>query len=157
MALNKGKKFEKNFKDCFLNTVPNASLDRLYDQVSGYKAISNICDFIGYSKPLIMYLECKSHKGNTFPLSNLSQYDKLVRKVGIPGVRTGVVIWFEEHDRIIYVPIKTITQMFKDGKKSVNIRTIDEEGYRFFNIPSVKKQTYMNSNYSILLTTQDGD
>lgn len=61
-----GKKFEAKFKKDFLATVPNPSLDRLYDTTSGYKAISNISDFIGYSYPVIMYLECKSHLGNTW-------------------------------------------------------------------------------------------
>ena len=92
MAINKGKAFEKKFAEDFIKTVPNCSLDRLYDSVSGFKSISNISDFIGYSKPNIFYLECKTHKGNTFPLTNLSQYDKLVNKVGIPGVRAGVII-----------------------------------------------------------------
>jgi hypothetical protein len=92
MALNRGKAFENKFKEDFLRTVPDCSLDRLYDSVSGFKAITNISDFIGYSYPNIFYLECKSHKGASFPFSNLTQYDKLVCKVGIKGVRVGVVL-----------------------------------------------------------------
>lgn len=157
MAINKGKKFEEKFKEDFLRTVPNCSLDRLYDSVSGFKSISNISDFIGYSKPNIMYLECKTHKGNTFPLTNLSQYDKLKEKVGIPGVRVGVVIWFEDHDRVIYVPINTITQLKNDDKKSVNIRKIEDEGYRIINIPSTKRRVYLDSDYSVLLNLEDFD
>lgn len=157
MAINKGKKFEEKFKEDFLRTVPNCSLDRLYDSVSGFKSISNISDFIGYSKPNIMYLECKTHKGNTFPLTNLSQYDKLVAKVGIPGVRVGVVIWFEDHDRVIYVPINTITQLKNDDKKSVNIRKIEDEGYKIINIPSTKRRVYLDSDYSVLLNLEDFD
>ena len=106
---------------------------------------------------MIFYLECKSHKGNTFPLDNLTQYDKLVGKIGIHGVRTGVVIWFSEKDHVIYVPIKTIKQMKQDGKKSVNIRTIDEDGYRYFEIPSTKKRVFMDSDYKVLMNTEDGD
>ena len=92
MAINRGKQFEAKFKSDFINTVPNSTIDRLYDSTSGFKAVSNISDFIGYSYPSIMYLECKSHAGNTFPFSNLTQYDKLVRKIGIKGVRVGVVL-----------------------------------------------------------------
>lgn len=157
MALNKGKKFESKFKEDFTKSFPGGTIDRLYDQVSGYKAISNISDFIGYNYPNMFYLEVKSHKGNTFPLDNLSQYDKLVVKVGIKGVRAGVVIWFVEHNRVIYVPIKTVTKMKLDGKKSVNIRTIDEDGYRYFEIPSVMKRVFMDSDYKVLLNTEEGD
>lgn len=73
-------------------TMPNSTIDRLYDSTSGYKTISNISDFIGYSYPNIYYLECKSHLGNTWNFVNFTQYDKLKEKVGIPGVRAGVVL-----------------------------------------------------------------
>lgn len=157
MGESLGKKFESKFKSDFLNTVPNSTIDRLYDSMSGYVSISNISDFIGYSYPLIMYLECKSHKGNTFPLSNLTQYDKLKEKVGIHGVRAGVILWFTEHDRVLYVPISTITKLKEDGKKSVNIKSIVEDGYKVYEIPSKKKRVFLDSNYEILLTTLDGE
>lgn len=154
---SKGKQFEKKFKDDFIRTLPNCSIDRLYDSVSGFKSISNISDFICYSYPNIFYCELKSHLGNTFPLVNLTQYDKLTAKVGIKGVRAGVIIWFVEHDRVIYVPISTITKLKEDGKKSVNINTIEKDGYRILNIPSVKKRVFLDSDYSVLLTLNEGE
>ena len=157
MALNRGKQFENKFKEDFYKTMSNCSLDRLYDTTNGFKAISQVCDFIGYKQPNIFYLECKSHEGNTFPLNNLTQYNKLVTKVGIPGVRAGVIIWFIDHDRVIYVPINTITQLINDGKKSVNINKIEAEGYRIINIPSIKKRVFLDSDYSILMTLKDFD
>lgn len=92
MATNYGKQFEQKFKNDFIKTVPNCSIDRLYDTMSGFKAISNISDFIGYSYPNIFYLECKSHKGASIPFSNLTQYEKLLDKCGIHGVRCGIVL-----------------------------------------------------------------
>ena len=92
MAINKGKKWEAKFKEDFLRSVPDSTIDRLYDTMGGYIAVTNISDFIGYSYPNIFYLECKSIQGNTFPFSNLSQYDKLTKKVGIHGVRAGVIL-----------------------------------------------------------------
>ena len=157
MAENKGKKFEIKFRTDFLKSVPNSTIDRLYDQVSGYKTISNISDFIGYSYPNIFYLECKSIKGNTFPLANLTQYDKLIVKVGIKGVRVGVVIWFYDKDIVMYVPVNTIKQLLNDGKKSVNCTKILEEGYRAIIIPSEKKRTYMDSDYSVLMSLGEND
>ena len=157
MGISKGKQFEAKLKHDFLATVPDSSIDRLYDSVRGYKAISNISDFIAYKKPCIYYLEAKSHQGNTFPLVNLTQYDKLLNKVGIPGVRAGVILWMIDHDRVIYVPITTISKLKADGKKSVNINTIEKDGYRIINIPSTKKRVFLDSDYSILMSLEDGD
>lgn len=155
--MNYGKKFEAKFKSDFKKSFPGGTIDRLYDSVSGYKSISNISDFIGYNYPNIFYLEIKTHKGNTFPLDNLTQYDDLVEKVGIKGVRAGVIIWFYEHDKVWYVPISTITKMKEDGKKSVNVRKDIEAGYRIIEIPSVKKRFYMDSDYTVLMSLSDFD
>ena len=154
---NRGKQFEERLKFDFKRVFPGGSIDRIYDQVSGNKTISNISDFIAYNYPYLFYLECKSTQENTFNFHKLTQYDKLTGKVGIKGVRTGVVIWFIEHDRVLYVPIQTITKMKEDGLKSVNIREIDKTDYRFFNIPSTKLRVFMESDYSVLMDTQEGD
>ena len=154
MSYNLGKKFEQKFKLDWLK-IKNSTIDRLYDTMNGYKTISQISDFIGYVYPNIYYLECKSHKGNTFPLTNLTQYDKLKEKVGIPGVRVGVVLWFIDHEKVVYIPISTITQMKKDNKKSINIKNIDD--YNIISIPSKKRQVFLDSDYSVLQNLQEGD
>lgn len=155
MTENYGKKFESIFKKDFIKSVPNSTIDRLYDSMSGFKAISNISDFIGYSYPYIFYLECKTHKGASIPFDCISQYEALKEKVGIKGVRAGVVLWLYEKDKVLYVPISTITQMKKDGCKSVGIKALEK--YNIYDIPSVKKRTYMTSNYSVLLNLKDGE
>lgn len=157
MAQNLGKAFEAKFKKDFEKSFPEGTIDRIYDTTNGYKTISNICDFLGYNYPNIFYLECKSHLGNTFPLANLTQYDKLLSKVGIKGVRAGVVIWFIDHDTICYVPIKTITKLKEDGKKSVNIKMLADTTYRIIKIPSEKLRTFLNGDYSVLATLQEED
>ena len=155
--MTKGKNFELVLREDWKFSVPDSTIDRIYDSVSGYKTISNVSDFIAYKMPNIFYLEAKTVKGNTFPFQNLTQYDKLSAKVGIPGVRAGVVIWFYEHDRIVYVPISSVTKMKEDGKKSINITTLDTDKYRFIEIPSVKKRVFMASDYSVLTETQEGE
>lgn len=157
MAENRGKQFEQKFKYDWLNTVPNSTIDRLYDTTNGFKAISNISDFIGYSYPCIYYLECKSKVGNTFPLINLTQYDKLKLKVGIHGIRAGVIIWFIDHDKVVYVPISTITKLKEDDKKSINIKMLEEKLYNIVEIPSIKKRVFLDSDYSCLLNLKDGE
>ena len=61
----------------------------------------------------------------------------------------GVVIWFIDHDRVIFVPLDTVTKMKQDGCKSVNINKLD--GYDYKEIPSSKKRVLMESDYSILI------
>ena len=63
---------------------------------------------------------------------------------------------FKDHDKVIYVPIKTVTQMKKDQKKSINIKT-DLDKYRIFEIPGKKKRVFIECDYSILTTLEDGD
>ena len=155
MSTNYGKAFEQKFKVDFLKTVPNSTIDRLYDTMSGYKAISQISDYIGYSFPNIFYMECKSHKGASIPFDNITQYSKLLQKVGIPGVRAGVILWLIDKDVVYYIPISTIKQMKKDGKKSVGISAVDN--YNIIEIPSVKKRVFMDSDYSVLLSLKDGE
>lgn len=156
MALNRGKQFENKFKTDF-EKIPNATIDRLPDVMSGYKAISGISDFIGYCYPLHFYIECKSINGNTFPVSNFTQYKKMLCKVGIHGVRAGVVIWFVSHKKVIYVPCSTFTKLLKDGKKSFNIRTmLNNQEYFHIEIPSTVKRVFLDSDYSVLMNTVDG-
>lgn len=156
MANNYGKAFENRFKEDFLSTVSNSVIDRLYDTTAGYKTITQISDFIGFSKPYIFYLECKSTKGNTFPISNLTQLEKLSTRIGLPGVRVGVIIWFWEKDRIFYIPAATFQKLIADGKKSFNIRT-DLETYLNYEIPCQKKRVFCFGDYSLLMNTNDGD
>lgn len=154
MADNLGKKFELKFKEDFAK-IPNSSIDRIYDVTSGYYGLRNICDFIGYCYPRIYYLECKSILGNTFPLSNLKQYDKLRGKTGIKGVIVGVIIWFRDHDKVVFVPINTITQLKEEGKKSVHVNMIKDNKYKIIDIPSVKKRTFLDSDYTVLIDMEE--
>jgi hypothetical protein len=156
MSTNYGKSFEQKFKNDFLK-IPNSTIDRLYDTQNGYKSISQISDYIGYVFPNIFYLEIKSIHGNTFPLTNLTQYNKLVPKEGIKGVRVGVIIWFVDHDQVAYVPISTIKKMKKDGKKSVNVKMLTSDEYNIIIIPSTKKRVFLDSDYSVLLNLNEGE
>ncbi len=154
MAKNYGKPFEEQFKKDFLK-LEGSSLDRLYDVMMGYKSIKQVSDYIGYVKPNIFYLECKTHAGASIPFDKITQYDSMVKKVGIPGVRSGVILWLYEKDKVFYVPIATITKLKKDGEKSVGMRHLGN--YRIIEIPSVKKRVFMDSDYSVLKELKEND
>ena len=146
-TINRGKQFEQRFKEDCLK-IPGISIDRLPDQFNGFKNSSNICDFICYRFPSEAYIEVKSCYGNTFPLHNLTQYDRLLAKKGIRGVHPTVIIWFIDHDCIIAFPIDSIEQMHKDGLKSVNIKTYAT--YEHFVIPTHKRVVLLEGNYAAL-------
>lgn len=154
MAKNYGKEFEQKFKEDFLK-IKDSTIDRLYDVVTGYKSIKQVSDFIGYKFPNIFYIECKSHRGASIPMANITQYDKLKDKVGIKGVRAGVVLWLIDKDIVMYVPMSTITNLKKDGEKSIGIRHLND--YNIIQIPSIKKRVFMDSDYSILLNLKEGE
>lgn len=153
--VNRGKSFEQRFKTDF-ERIPNSLCIRLPDQMSGYKGSGqNICDYICYIYPNIFYIECKSCQGASLPFANISQYDKLKMKIGIKGVRVGVVLWLYEKDKVFYIPASTIKCMKEGKKKSVGLKAV-EEGYNIIEIPSTKLRTYMKSDYSILAMLKEG-
>lgn len=155
MAKNYGKEFEQKFKEDFLK-LENSTIDRLYDVTTGYKSIKQVADFIGYVYPSIFYIECKSHRGASIPMANITQYDKLKEKIGIPGVRVGVVLWLIDKDIVMYVPMSTVKQLKEeDGEKSIGIRHLKD--YNIYEIPSTKKRVFMDSDYSLLLNLKDGE
>jgi len=154
MGSSKGKAFEEKFKEDWKKSFPNGTIDRLYDTTTGYKSISTVSDFICYNYPNIYYIECKTHKGASLPFTNITQYVKINMKVGIKGVRAGIVLWLYEKDRVFYIPISTIRKMKKDGEKSVGIRSLSK--YDIIEIPSKKLKTYMKSDYSILADLEEG-
>lgn len=153
---SKGKSFEEKFKEDWKKSFPNSTIDRLYDNMTGYKSISTVSDFICYNYPNIYYIECKSHKGASLPFTNITQYDKIKQKVGIKGIRAGVVLWLYEKDRVFYIPISTIIKMKKEGKKSVGIKAFND-GYNIIEIPSRKLRVYMDSDYTCLVDLKEGE
>ena len=154
MAKNYGKEFEQKFKEDFLK-LENSTIDRLYDVTTGYKSITQVADYIGYVYPNIFYCECKSHKGASIPIGNITQYDKLKDKIGIPGVRAGVILWLIEKDKVLYIPMSTVKQLKEQGEKSIGIRHLGLDNIK--EIPSIKKRVFMDSDYSILLNLKDGE
>ena len=151
MSINRGKQFEQRFRNDWLQSFPDSFCLRLPDQQSGYYGTSqNICDFICYVKPILYLLELKSHDGNTFPISNLKQYNKLILYKSVPGIKVGVIIWYKDHKKVIYVPINTIEQMIQDNLKSINIKTLSNSKYEFIEIPSITKVTFPKCDYKIM-------
>lgn len=150
MARNQGKKFEEQFKKDWKDSFPESFLLRLRDNTSGYFGSSrNPSDFIAYCDGLLFLLELKSHDGNTFPLSKLTQYDDLISYEGLPGIEPGLVLWMKERDFVGFFPISTVKSMLDEGLKSINVNKLD--GVDFLALPSTKKRVFMKTDYSNII------
>ena len=75
----------------------------------------------------------------------------------IKGLHAGTVIWFVDHDKVIWVPIETWEKIKLEGKKSFNIKMVGNPDYECVVIPSVKKRVYMESNYMALIQYYAGE
>ena len=127
--VNRGKDFEAQVQSG-LEATPGVSIDRLPDPMAGYAGVKNICDFIVYKYPNQYYIECKSCYGNTFSINSNdpkkkygnitnNQWEGLLEKSKIPGVRAGVLLWFIDHDVTYWLDIRLL-QKWKDlGNKSI--------------------------------------
>ena len=153
---NRGKEFENKVREDFIK-LPYSHIERIYDNTSGYKSIKGRADFIGYVYPNMYYLECKCNYGNTFPLSNITQYDALMEVTKIPGIRAGVILWLIDNDKVVYIPVRTIKTMKENGEKSYNFKKHGLNTCRVFEIPSVKRRVFMDSDYNVLRNLEDGD
>jgi penicillin-binding protein-related factor A (putative recombinase) len=140
---NKGKKFEDVIKESFLK-VPDVSIDRLRDAPRKLKGVDNPSDFIVYKYPHEVYVECKSHKGNTLPFSCIreEQIRGMLDKALIPGVIAGVIIWYIDRDITVWLSIDVIVTMMEFGYKSVNIKDLSKIPHTI--ITGKKKRVYFD-------------
>lgn len=141
---NKGKKFEDVIRESFLK-VPGVSIDRLRDAPKKLKGVDNPSDFIVYKKPHEIYIECKSHKGNTLPFSCIreEQIKGLSEKAKIDGVKAGIIVWYIDHDLTYWIPIREITRLIAEGKKSLNVKAFNTSLNHIY-IQGKKKRIYFD-------------
>ena len=119
--------------------------------MSGWQGSSNVSDFICYKYPNIYLIECKKHNGNTFPFSAFRQYDGLTEWYNTTGVKAGVILWFADHDMVLWVPITTFMKLKLEDKKSFNIKMVGDPEYESLVLPSKKLRSFMNTDYSALI------
>ena len=126
MAHNKGKKFEDVIRQAFLQ-VPDVSIDRLRDAPRKLKGVDNPSDFIVYKKPHEVYVECKSHRGNTLPFSCIreEQIKGMTEKAKIEGVKAGIIVWYIDKDITVWYPICLVVERILALEKSLNVKDIE--------------------------------
>ena len=142
MAYNRGKQFEDVIREAF-EKVTGVSIDRLHDQTTHYKGSTNICDFIVYREPYEYYFECKSVHGNTLPFRNISatQWNGLLEKSFIEGVTAGIICWWIDKDRTLFIPIQTLQKLLNSGNVSYRY---DWDSYDVVEIKGKKKRVFFD-------------
>lgn len=128
--VNRGKDFEGQVEAGFAS-IEDVSIDRLPDPMAGYAGVRNICDYIVYKYPNQYYIECKSCYGNTMSIhtnnpknkyGNITnnQWEGLLEKSKIPGVRAGILVWFIDHDETYWIDIRLLQKHRDAGNKSIS-------------------------------------
>lgn len=142
-APNLGKKFEDKIKNSFLK-VPETFILRLHDDVSGHWGVRNPCDFVAYKKPTMVLLECKSCRGKSLPLSNITEYqhDSLLSYDSIRGVVAGYIIWFIDRDLTIFIRARVLEDYIEQGYKSFNVDKMIDDDYII--LTGKKKRTFFD-------------
>ena len=148
--VNRGKQFESCVREG-LQKIQNTTVTRLIDPQNGYSGVRNPCDFIVYHYPAQYFIECKSCYGNTLSFSNITdfQWQRLVEVSACVGVSAGVLIWFMDHDKTIWVPIQYLEAIKKYGAKSIHVAKIDYNVC--LEIPGEKKRILFDYDFSPLL------
>ena len=156
-----GKKWESKFESTWIKQFPDTLIYRLPDQQSGYagEGGSNPCDFLCYPGDCVLMVECKATKGASISFNDIRQYDKMRDYKGRYKTHIGVLVWFYEKDKIIWVSIEEMEKMVNDGEKSIGLRMMKNnylKKYRIIDIPATKLRTFMEADLNYLVEVLNG-
>lgn len=134
-----GKDAEKKIKEWLDRPSEGYSLDRIKDQMTGFYGSKNICDFTLFKSPYMFYIESKATWEDRFDFSMISetQHDGLINKSKIRNVFGVVIILFATHKKAFLVDINEIDRIAQLGRKSLNIKKVDNWGIRYSEIETV--------------------
>ena len=140
MAVNRGKDFEAVVKEAF-ERVPDTHVYRIPDQVTYKTGSKNPCDFLIYHKPYLYALECKATNKPSLPFANISEYQwtELFKMSQVPGVVAGILCWYVNYDRTVFLPIHYLEILKQNGAKSIRY---DADGYFITDVPGKKKRVF---------------
>ena len=147
--INYGKEWEKRFASQWRNSFPKNILERLYDQVSGYKTVSqNPADYYAFVNKKLIYLECKETNEGTLNFSKFPQLDRLLEKVKYEDVLGFVVIWFRKYKKVVMVSVDAADKIRNDGNASIALSMLNEKSYNILEISATFARTYPKCDFS---------
>lgn len=138
--ISRGKDFESVVKDAF-EKVPNTSVYRVPDQQSYKVGSKNPCDFFVYHKPILYALECKATNKPSLPFTNITefQWTELLKMSKVDGVVAGILVWYVNNDRTMFIPIQFLEMLKQNGAKSIRY---DADDSVLIDIPGRKKRIF---------------
>lgn len=148
MAKNEGKAFEG---DIFKSIPEGLFKRRIKDDMGGFKGVCNDCDIEIFRKPMLVLMECKSHKGKSIPFTDIrdNQLDGLLKVSGVEGVRTGFIFNFRDYEESYWIKAVDVAKYIMEGsRKSFPIDWCREVGLK---VDAVKKRTRYRYNIEKLL------
>lgn len=144
--ISRGKSFESVVKEAF-ERVTDTHVYRIPDQMT-YKAGSkNPCDFFIYHKPVLYALECKATNKPSLPFTNITefQWSELLKMSKVSGVVAGILCWFVNYDRTIFIPIQFLETLKQNGAKSIRY---DADDLAIIEIQGNKKRVFWDYDMS---------
>lgn len=138
------KNFEKLFREQ-TNKLKDVFVYRLYDTM--FIQASNIADFIGYKKPNLYVVECKTCQTKSLPFKNIAEHQitDALEAEKVKGVKAYIIVWYYNHDICKAFRTSYIYSLIQAGKKSVSSE--DTNGIL---IPGVKRKKYYDWDWSVL-------
>lgn len=150
--VNRGKIFEQ----CFKNSVPKEILyERFKDGTANWGRTDNnvrfqaqnVCDCFLYDGHVLMYLELKSHKGKSIPLTCIrtNQKEGLTERQGYGNVICGLIVEFSDIGRVFYLNIDDFNRFIDENDR----KSIPWEYFRDYGIEVSSKLMRTNYKYDI--------
>lgn len=141
---NRGKDFEDVIKEAF-ERVPDTEVYRIPDQMSYKVGSKNPCDFLIYHKPVLYAIECKATNKPSLPFANISEYqwEQLLKMSSVSGVVAGVICWFVNYDKTVFLPISFLEILKQNGAKSIRF---DADDSSIIEIHGKKKRVFWEYN-----------
>lgn len=142
-----GKQAEAKIKQWLNRPDDGYSFDRIPDQMSGFYNSRNVCDFICFKSPYLVYIESKATYKDRFDFVQISDYQmtEMLKKSQIQNVFAVVIILFASDKRAFILNIQDIKYLIDSGQKSINIKKLDKWDFKYSEI-----QTIPNNRKSLL-------
>ena len=148
MSVSRGKDFESIVKSEF-EKIPETLVYRIPDQVTYKTGSKNPCDFFVYHRPIFFAVECKATNKSTLPFTNITEYQwqSLLEMSKFDGVVAGILCWFVNYDRTVFLPIQFLEILKQNSAKSIRY---DADDKHILDIPGKKKRVFWEYSLDVL-------
>lgn len=143
--VSRGKDFEAVVREAF-ERVPDTHVYRVPDQQTYRVGSKNPCDFLIYHKPVLYAIECKATNKPSLPFSNVTefQWTELLKMSQVSGVVAGILCWFVNNDRTVFIPIQFLETLKQNGAKSIRY---DADDWAIIEIQGRKKRVFWDYDF----------